>query len=463
VNTGKSGKRPDARPGNGGVAVDPGAEVRAVAARTLDAVLHEGRSLKAQLARALPALPDPRDRALLEAIVFAALRARGRYAAALARWMPKPPGRREGALRALLYAGFAQVEALRLPPHAAVAATVDAARALGRAHQAGLVNALLRRALREGLPAGEADAAWPAWLLQALRADWPEHADAIVAASAQEAPAWLRANRRVLSAEALRERLAGEGVEAAASPACRDGLRVDVAPAVPLAASPAFVAGDYSIQDGSAQLVADALAPAAGGRVLDACAAPGGKAAHLLERDPALRLLALDVDAARLERVQSTFARLALEGPNVRLRAADAAGPARWWDGTPFDAILLDAPCSATGVVRRHPDILLHRRASDIEALAATQARLLDALWPTLARGGVLLYATCSLLRRENDAQVAAFLARTPDARLDPLDERFGHPVDVRGGDGGVAGQARQRFPGEDGMDGFFYARIAKA
>ena len=447
---------------------DPGAEVRAAAARTLDAVLHDGRSLKAQLAQALPVLPDPRDRALMEAIVFAALRARGRYAAALAAWMPKPPGRRDGALRALLYAGFAQVEALRMPPHAAVAATVDAARALGRAHQAGLVNALLRRALRDGLPAAAADAAWPAWLLQALRRDWPEHADAIVAASAQEAPAWLRANRRVFAVDALRAQLAAEGVEAIASPACRDGLRVDTAPATPLASMPAFAAGAFSIQDGSAQLVADALAPPPGARVLDACAAPGGKAAHLLERDPALRLLALDVDAARLERVQATLARLSLDGANVRLRAADAAEPAQWWDGAPFDAILLDAPCSATGVVRRHPDILLHRRASDIDALAATQARLLDALWPTLARGGTLLYATCSLLRRENDAQVAAFLARTPDARLQPLDERFGHAidvhsVDVHAQDGAILGQARQRFPGEDGMDGFFYARIARA
>jgi 16S rRNA (cytosine967-C5)-methyltransferase len=196
--------------------------------------------------------------------------------------------------------------------------------------------------------------------------------------------------------------------------------------------------------------------------VLEAFSAPGGKAAHLLERDPALRLLALDVDATRLERVRSTFARLALDGPDVRLRAADAAEPARWWDGMPFDAILLDAPCSATGVVRRHPDILLHRRASDIDALAALQARLLDALWPTLARGGTLLYATCSLLRRENDGQVAAFLARTPDARLGPLDERFGHAIDVGDDDGAARGQVRQRFPGEDGMDGFFYARIAK-
>jgi 16S rRNA (cytosine967-C5)-methyltransferase len=176
---------------------------------------------------------------------------------------------------------------------------VDAARALGRSHQSGLVNALLRRAQREGMPAGNAEAAWPAWLLQALRKDWPEHADAIVAASSQEAPAWLRANRRVLSTDALRAQLATEGVEALASPACRYGLRVDVAPAVPLAAMPAFGAGAFSIQDGSAQLVADALAPPAGGRVLDACSAPGGKAAHLLERDPALRLTRVQREGGR--------------------------------------------------------------------------------------------------------------------------------------------------------------------
>jgi 16S rRNA (cytosine967-C5)-methyltransferase len=440
----------------------PGASVRAAAARTLDAVLHDGRSLKAQLAQALPALPDPRDRALLEAIVFGALRARPRYAAALERWMPKPPGRRDGTLRTLLYTGFAQLDALHLPAHAAVAATVEAARLLGRTHQAGLVNALLRRALRDGLPAGAAEAAWPAWLLQALRDDWPAHAESIVAASALEAPAWLRANRRIAPPDALAAELAADGVETQPSIPCRDGLRVDVAPALPLAAMPGFLAGRFSIQDGSAQLVADALAPAPGARVLDACAAPGGKAAHLLERDPALRLLALDSDPERLQRVVGTLARLGLDGTNVRVRAGDAAEPSQWWDGVPFDAILLDAPCSATGVVRRHPDILLHRRASDMDALAAIQARLLDALWPTLARGGTLLYATCSLLRRENDAQVAAFLARTPDARLDPLDERFGHPVDIAAIDGSSHGTARQRFPGEDGMDGFFYARLRR-
>ena len=429
---------------------DGGAAVRAAAARVLDAVLHGGRSLKAELATVLPTIADPRDRALLEAIVFAALRMHARYAAALAQWMPKPPGRRDGALRALLYVGFAQLDALQLPAHAALASTVDAARVIGRAHQAGLVNALLRRAQRDGLPDADASAAWPRWLLDRLQRDRPGQVEAIVRASAEAGPLWLRVNRRLATPEGVLARLAESRIEAVQEPACPDGLRIDSP--VPVSALPGFADGELSVQDGSAQLVADALAPAPGARVLDACAAPGGKAAHMLERDRALRLLALDMDARRLDRVRATLARLALDDGNVRLRAADAADVSTWWDGTPFDAILLDAPCSATGVVRRQPDILLHRRASDIDDLVALQARLLDAVWPTLAPGGTLLYATCSILRCENDAQVAAFLARTPDARLQPLDARFGEDT----------GHGSQRLPGQDGMDGFFYARIRK-
>ncbi|HLT44562.1 MAG TPA: 16S rRNA (cytosine(967)-C(5))-methyltransferase RsmB [Luteimonas sp.] len=426
-----------------------GAAVRVAAAQALDAVLHQGRSLRNELAARVPRFEDTRDRALLEAIVFSGLRGQARYRAALAQWMPKPPGRRDGVLRALLYAGFAQLEALRLPPHAAVAATVEAARELGRAHQAGLVNALLRRASREGLPAGSAEDAWPAWLLAALGEDWPGRVGAIVAASAQAAPMWLRVNRRRGDRDAISARLRASGIEALPVPTCADALRLDVP--VPVTALPGFAEGELSVQDGSAQLVADALAPVPGARVLDACAAPGGKAAHLLERDPALRLLALDVEPDRLERVRETLQRLRLDA-QARLRAVDAMDVGKWWDGVPFDAILLDAPCSATGVVRRHPDILLHRRASDVEALVAVQARLLDTLWPTLAPGGTLLYATCSILRRENDAQVAAFLARTPGARQAPLDARFGHDT----------GHGSQRFPGEEGMDGFFYARLCR-
>lgn len=426
-----------------------GVASRVAATRVLDAVLHRGRSLKTELATALPTLADPRDRALVEAIVFAALRQRARYGAALAAWMPKPPGRRDASLRALLHVGFAQLDALGLPAHAAVASTVEAARALGRTHQAGLVNALLRRALRDGFPEGDASATWPAWLLQQLRRDWPDAVDTIVQASAQPGPLWLRINAQRTSVTEFRARLRESLIEAAVDPRCRDALRVD-AP-VPVSALPGFADGELSVQDGSAQLVADALAPASGARVLDACAAPGGKAAHLLERDPSLRLIALDVDAARLQKVRATFSRLAV-GATADLRVADAADVAAWWDGTPFDAILLDAPCSATGVVRRQPDILLHRRESDLAALVQTQARLLDALWPTLAPGGTLLYATCSIVRGENDTQIAAFLARTPGAVLEPLAARFGHDT----------GHGHQRLPGEDGMDGFFYARLRK-
>lgn len=431
---------------------DKGARPRAIAAQVLDAVLYRGRSLKAELATALPALADVRDRALVEAICFAALRQQARADAALRAWVPRPLGKRDGALRALLHVGFAQLDPLGLPPHAAVDATVGAARLLGRAHQRGMVNALLRRALREGLPDARADAGWPAWLRDRLRADWPEDFDAIVAASASPAPMWLRVNRLRGSRDEYTERLRETGIEATTGEALADALRLDVPVAV--AALPGFDDGDVSVQDGSAQAVADALAPPVGSRVLDACAAPGGKAAHLLERDPSLRMTALDVDPERLERVRETFSRLGV-GEDADLRVADGADLEKWWDettGDRFDAVLLDVPCSATGIVRRQPDILLHRRAADLDALRATQARLLDAAWRVLAPGGVLLYATCSILQAENAAQVDAFLARTPDAAAEPLDARFGR----------VSGAGRQRLPGEGGMDGFFYARLRR-
>ncbi|WP_240095450.1 16S rRNA (cytosine(967)-C(5))-methyltransferase RsmB [Thermomonas flagellata] len=424
-----------------------GVAPRVAAARTLDAVLHRGRSLKAALGAGLPALADPRDRALVEAMVLAALRQRVRYNAALDGWTPRPLGPRDALLRALLLAGFAQLE-LGLPAHAVLAATVDAARALGRAHQAGMVNALLRRATREPLPAAAPEAAWPDWLATQVRADWPQQAAAIFAASAQLPPLWLRVNRRVQPRDAYRTRLHEAGIESAIDDALPDALRLSTP--LPVQQLPGFEAGAVSVQDASAQAVADALAPAPGARVLDACAAPGGKAAHLAERDPSLRITALDVDARRVRRMQDTFARLRLGA--IEARTGDATRPAAWWDGTPFDAILIDAPCSATGIVRRQPDVLLHRRAADLAALVQTQAALLDALWPLLAPGGVLVYATCSILRAENAAQVEGFLARTPDATPEPLDTRFGH----------ASGAGRQRLPGEGGRDGFFYARLRK-
>lgn len=427
--------------------MNPGVGTRVTATRVLDVVLHRGRSLKATLAAALPGLPDARDRAMVEAIVFAALRQRARFDAALALWLETPPIGRDGELRALLHAGFAQWE-LGMPAHALVAATVDAARALGRPHQAGLVNAILRRAQREGLPVMDAGGNWPAWLAARVRQDWPRDADAILAASAQAAPMWLRVNPRDGSRDDYLRRLGDAGIEASASPEAVDAVRL--ATPLPVHELPGFDAGSISVQDAAAQRVADALSPAPGARVLDACAAPGGKAAHLLERDPTLRLTALDIDQRRVRRMQDTFERL---GVQVDTRAADAAQPADWWDGEAFDAILIDAPCSATGIVRRQPDVLLHRREADITALSRIQCGLLDALWPLLTPGGTLVYATCSILQAENAAQVAAFVARTADAALQPLDATFGHDT----------GFGSQRLPGELGMDGFFYARLGKA
>lgn len=441
-----------------------GIEARLAAARVLDAVLHRGRSLKAEFATALPTLDDPRDRALVEAICFAVLRERVRYAAALEAWVSKPLGKRDDPLRALLYAGFAQLEALRLPAHAALDATVEAARAMGRPHQVGMVNALLRRAQRDGVPAADPALMWPEWLRERVRRDWPDDAEAILAASAVAAPLWLRVNRRRTDREAYAQRLRDAGIEfdaaTALPPEWPDAIRLDSSLAV--RDLPDFDAGWVSVQDGAAQAVADALALAPSAiaphaRILDACAAPGGKAAHLLEREPTLRLTVLDIDARRLRRTRETLQRVDAD-IDVVLHAADAGALDAWWrvdaqPGESFDAVLIDAPCSATGIVRRQPDILLHRRPSDLDALVATQARLLDALWLTLAPGGVLLYATCSILREENAAQIEAFVARTSDAIAEPLPENFGR----------VEGPGRQRLPGEDGMDGFFYARLRKA
>lgn len=431
-----------------------GAAPRAIAANVLDAVLYRGRSLKAELATALPPLVDPRDRALVEAICFAVLRQPMRFEAALTAFLSRPLPKRDAKVRALLLVGFAQLDPLGLPAHAAVAATVEAARMLGHEHQAGLVNALLRRAQREGLPAGDPHAHWPAWLRTQLQRDWGDETDAILDASAIAPPLWLRVNARRGRRDDYAARLHALGIEAVVDPVLPDALRLDTP--VPVAALPDFDAGAASVQDASAQRVVDALALPPGARVLDACAAPGGKAAHLLERDPDVQLVAVEIDATRLRHMRTGFARLGLAGRG-RLLAADATALSTWWDGVPFDAVLLDAPCSATGIVRRQPDVLLHRREDDLAALTATQANLIDTLWRTLAPGGVLLYATCSILKAENDAQVAAFLARTPDAAYEPLDGRFGRAVSV---DGQLVGH--QRLPGEDGGDGFFYARLRK-
>jgi 16S rRNA (cytosine967-C5)-methyltransferase len=433
----------------------PGAALRAQAARSLVAVLVQGRSLKAELARVLPGIADVRDRALLEAICFTTLRHYRRYQYVLDGWMQRPLRQREAELQCLLLAGLAQLDALQLSPHAAVGATAEAARVLGRSAQVGLVNALLRRALREPWPPATELAvrtSHPDWLVQALERDYPGEAEAILEANNAPAPMWLCVNPRRVARDEFLAQLQAAGIEATAPGTPANAIRL----AIPRSPEtlPGWSEGACWVQDAAAQLAVEALAPAPGARVLDACAAPGGKSAQLAARlDAQGSLVAVDIDARRMRRVEATLARLQLPAPQVKLLAGDATRAETFaGESRVFDAILLDAPCSATGIIRRQPDIKWHRRAEDIAPLAALQSRLLDTLWPLLAPGGRLLYATCSLLPEENSRQVEGFLARTPRARALPLDARFGRE----------SGPGRQRLPGEEGMDGFYYALLGR-
>jgi 16S rRNA (cytosine967-C5)-methyltransferase len=431
----------------------PGATLRAEAARALTRIVFDGVSLRAALLDANPRVADPRDRALLAASLFAASRWWLRFDAALGLLTEKALPAKARETRALLVVAFAQLAVLELPHYAVVAACVDAVRALGQPHYAGLANAVLRRFLRERAELDaklDADAvtryAHPRWLIDAIVRDWPQDAEAILAADNQEARLTLRVNRRRIERAALLERLRAADVDAEA--------HADLPDAIVLAQStnvtelPGYAEGAFSVQDGAAQRVVDLLDLRDGLRVLDACAAPGGKAAHMLEHAQ-LDLIALDSDAARLPRVHENLARLGLA---TQVLAGDAAAPAAWWDGEPFQRILIDAPCSATGIIRRQPDIKLHRRGADIAPLAAAQTKLLDALWPLLAFGGRLVYATCSVLRAENESVIAAFLDAHADARALPLAPVFGH----------AAGAGRQNLPGEHGSDGFYYAALEK-
>ncbi len=428
-------------------------DTRALAAEVLADVALRGMSLRERLQPAQSKLADARDRAFLTALCNEGARWWLRFDKALDGLLQQPLRKREPALHALLVLGLVQLEILRLPPHAAVAATVEATRALGRGGFAKLANAVLRRWLRERDSSNarlDGDAgtrsAHPRWLIDTLARDWPEHAAAILVANNTSSPPMLRVNARRTTRDPLLAALARAGCEAQPHAFLRDGITL--ASNTDVTRLPGFGEGHFSVQDGAAQCAADLLDLGDGLRVLDACAAPGGKACHMLERAD-VELVALDVDPRRTGSIRANLERLGLQGD---VRTGDAGNPEPWWDGKPFDRILLDAPCSATGVIRRHPDIKLLRRAGDIAQLAAGQRRLLDTLWPLLAQGGRLVYATCSLLREENEHVVDGFLSTRADARV----RAFEWPV------GQEAGPGRQILPGEGGLDGMFYAVIAK-
>ncbi len=427
--------------------------VRGIAAQTLGQVLGGGRSLATALPPALSRTP-PRDHGLLQELCYGVCRWHPQLQALLDHLLIRPLAGAEHMVRALLLTGLYQLWHLRIPEHAAVAETAAAARQLQKPWAVGLINAVLRTALRRQseLTATlatdpQAATAHPYWLLEQLRQDWPDHWPALIAANNARPPLALRINQQRLDREHYQSWLAQTGRLAAAVPEVPTALILDEPTEV--TTLPGFADGWLSVQDAAAQLAAPLLELQAGHRVLDACAAPGGKTGHLLELEPKLDLIALDRDAGRLEQARDNLRRLQL---TARLVAGDACRPADWWDGLPYDRILVDAPCSATGVIRRHPDIKLRRRDRDIAGLAAQQLAILASLWPLLRPGGRLLYATCSVLRRENEGVIAAFLESHPDARERPILATWGHALP----------HGRQLLPGEANMDGFYYADLCK-
>jgi 16S rRNA (cytosine967-C5)-methyltransferase len=437
--------------------IKKGARLRATAAQIVDAVVSTGRSLDAALAEHEDSVAAE-DQSLLRLLCYGTLRYHWRLQGWVDALLERPLKTRDSVVNALLAIGLYQLSDTRIPDHAVVSQTVEATRMLRRPKLAPLVNAILRRALRDRIFETEPSKEHvvhdhPQWMLDALVTDWPGDWRDIVTANNARAPMWLRVNPEHGTAAGYLGRLAEQGIAGELLAAVPQAVRL-VEPR-PVNALPGFEAGHVSVQDAAAQLAAPWLLDSVAGRVLDACAAPGGKSGHLLEvADDRIDLTCIDKDKKRLAAVAANLDRL---GRNATLIAADASKPGGWWDGVPFAAILLDAPCSASGVIRRHPDIKLLRREADVPELAALQLNLLEALWPLLVPGGRLLYVTCSVFAAENEGVVARFLQNTADAK----EERVLQNNNIRDLMRDKA-CGRQILPGTAGMDGFYYAGLVK-
>lgn len=429
-----------------------GGNARASAAKLLQQ-LEQGRSLSALLDGGLHGITEA-DSALVKEFCFGVARWRPQLDALSELLLKRPLKEKDQDIRALILLGLYQLLHMRVAPHAALAETVEASRVLKKPWASGLINAVLRRFQREREPLLEriqnrpaARYAYPDWLLQRLRQAWPEDWEQIVVDSLQRPPMSLRVNLSRISRQAYAELLKQKGMEAETIPWVGSGLVLKNA--VGVERLPGFRDGLVSVQDGGAQLTAGLLNPASGDAVLDSCAAPGGKSGHLLEWASSISLTTVELDPQRNNRIRENLGRLSFA---AEVCQGDASQPRGTWATRQYDRILLDVPCSATGVIRRHPDIKLLRNADDIASLAEIQRRILQANWPLLKPGGILLYATCSLLPEENHQQVASFLDTQSDARERVIDAEWGHVCKI----------GRQTFPGEHTMDGFYYACLEK-
>lgn len=422
--------------------------LRGIAAQTIEKVVEQGQSLSNVLPVAQKKVSD-KDAALLQEISYGVLRTLPQLEWIVRQLMQRPLTGKQRTVHFLIIVGLYQLMFTRIPAHAALAETVEGAITLQRHQFKGVINGVLRQFQRQKdefaqkLHEGDLQYLHPKWLLQRLRTAWPDNWEAIIKANNERPPMWLRVNRQHHSRDEWLALLQDSGKNAEAHPVCQDALRLEMPCGV--SQLPGFDKGWVTVQDVSAQGCVRLLDPQNHEFILDLCAAPGGKTTHILEAAPEARVMAVDIDEHRLNRVGENLSRL---GMKAEVKSGDGRNPEAWCAGLQFDRILLDAPCSATGVIRRHPDIKWLRRDRDIAELADLQKQIIEAIWPHLKPGGTLLYATCSVLPEENHLQIAAFLKTHPEAEL------------VETGD--IARPGIQIFPSISGGDGFYYAKLLK-
>ena len=430
-------------------------DVRTEATTVVAKLLTQDGSLSTLIPSALERVKQ-QDRSLLQELCYGTARWQPRLKLYLDALMDKPLRNKDNDVRALLLIGLYQLAFLRIPSHAAIHESVAVATKLKKNWAKGLVNGVLRRFQREQAQLDQQLASQPvfqtshpAWLMAAMTQAWPENCPALFDINNSRPPMTLRVNQQRISRNDYLQLLADGGIPGLATPYSEHGIVLDVPTDVE--ALPHFRQGYCSVQDEAAQLAAPLLELASHQRVLDACCAPGGKTAHILECQPTLQTcVGLDISAERMQRTADNLRRLDLQ---AQLLVADANQPDVWWDGQQFDRILVDAPCSGSGVIRRHPDIKILRDSANVAKLAATQLTLLQALWPLLAPGGIMLYATCSILPEENTKLVARFVEQHDDAA----------PVPIHASWGVAQPFGRQLLPAANSHDGFFYAKLRKS
>ncbi|WNC68561.1 16S rRNA (cytosine(967)-C(5))-methyltransferase RsmB [Thalassotalea nanhaiensis] len=425
--------------------------VRAIAARCLYGVVDQGRSLSEELPKQQLLIESGKDKGLLQELCYGVLRYLPELEQHVRRFVKKPLTGKQRVFHFLMMVGIYQIKFTRIPDHAAVAETVAATAILKNRHLKGMVNAVLRSYQRdpeleniEQLP-DPVRYNHPGWFINKIKIGYPDNWQHILEQNLQRPPMWLRVNQQKTTVENYLNLLTEQDIVVEQVAPISQAILLEQATDV--TKLPHFEDGWVSVQDGAAQMAAPLLNTQAGDNVLDCCAAPGGKTCHILELEPNLKAMtAIDVEEPRLVRVNENLTRLGL---NAKVIAGDAANPTQWFDGELFDRILLDAPCSGTGVIRKNPDIKWLRRAADIDALVILQKQILTAIWALLKPGGTMIYATCSILPEENCQQIEQFITDTPDAVLEPL---------------GVTEDSDdwQILPGDNSMDGFYYAKLSK-